>query len=294
MVSAWLTRRPVRIYHIHGLPYMAAAGKRRRLLKATEWVSCRLATRVFCVSHSIRDVAVREGVCEPAKIVVFCSGSVNGVDAAGRFNPHRFGAQERRKRRDALGIRDEARVIGYVGRIVRDKGIEDLALAWERLRHDHPTAHLVLAGPRESQDPVGAEAIGRLERDPRVHLLGSIDDPSEVYSLFDIVVLPSYREGFPTVLLEAAAMALPVVASRIPGCTDAVLDGKTGTLFTPRDVGELTEAIGQYMENAELTRAHGRQARERVLREFRQEAVWTAVRDEYSRLLEKAGITNDA
>jgi glycosyltransferase involved in cell wall biosynthesis len=292
MISAAVTHVPVRIYHMRGLPYMTAKGRKRALLKMTERVSCALAHRVICVSHSIRDVAIQDRICQPKKIVVMGGGSGNGVDASGRFNPDRFDVDARGEARRALGIGigEDDLVIGFVGRIVRDKGVEELATAWSSIRVSHPSARLVLVGPLEAQDPISNETLTTLVADRRVIMTGSVIDISPMYPLFDLVVLPTYREGFPNVPLEAAAMELPVVATLIPGCIDAVQDGVTGTLVPARDADALREAIGRYLDDPSLRQQHGKAGRERVLRDFRQEVIWEAIYQEYCRLLTQKGI----
>ncbi|MGB3305734.1 MAG: glycosyltransferase family 4 protein [Thermomicrobiales bacterium] len=290
MIASCITRTPIRVYHIRGLPYMTASGKRRTLLKMTERVSCLLAGRVFCVSHSIREVAIADGIVSSDKIVVFGGGSGNGVDSTERYNPARFTGEEGVRKREELGIPVVAPVVLFVGRVVRDKGVEELARAWADIRELFPNARLVLAGPPESRDTVSEQTRIQLIQDERVVLTGAIDDPAIYYALADLVVLPTYREGFPNVPLEAAAMELPVVATRIPGCIDAVQDGVTGTLVPPREVEPLVAAICRYLDDPELRVRHGKAGRERVLREFRQEAIWEAIYQEYCRLLTQRGI----
>ncbi|HEV2131543.1 MAG TPA: glycosyltransferase family 4 protein [Longimicrobiaceae bacterium] len=291
MIAAALARTPVRIYHIRGLPLMGATGARRRLLRATEQVACRLAHQVYCVSHSVREVAISEGICPPEKVKVLLGGSGNGVDAGGRYDPARLDPGTRLETRRRLRIPENAVVLGFVGRIVRDKGIVELATAWRTLRERHPQLHLLLVGPFEPQDPVPAETEAMLRSDPRVHLTGMDWETPPFYAAMDVVVLPTYREGFPNVPLEAAAMQLPVVATCIPGCVDAVQDGVTGTLVPPRDAAALEAALQRHIEDAELRRRYGRAGRERVLREFRQEAIWEALYQEYRRLLRANGVT---
>jgi glycosyltransferase involved in cell wall biosynthesis len=290
MISSFLVRTPVRIYHIRGLPYMAATGKNRFLLRWSEKLSCLLAHEVFCVSHSIRQFAVQDGLVPAEKIKVFLGGSGNGVDATTRFNPQSFTDRERCELRKSLGISADDLVIAYVGRLVRDKGVEELAAAWRVLREGFPSARLLLAGPFEPKDAISDDTRDFLEADPRVVILGDVPDAAPYYSIADIVALPTYREGFPNVPLEAAAMELPVVATTIPGCTDAVEDGVTGTLVPPRDANALRLAIERYLEDPELRRAHGLAGRERVMREFRQEDIWEAIYQEYCRLLEQKGL----
>jgi glycosyltransferase involved in cell wall biosynthesis len=284
MIAARLAGIPVRVYHIRGLPFMTAAGTRRRLLWTTEWVACGLSHSVLCVSHSIREVAVAEGVCDAGKIAVLLGGSGNGVDSEGRFDPRRDpGARDRT--RTALGIPPNADVVGFVGRVVREKGAAELAAAWASLRETHPNARLLMVGKFDRVDAIPPDVAESLRRDPRVHLIENSNDMPSLYAAMDLLVLPTYREGFPNAPLEAASMSLPVVATQIPGCTDAVQDGVTGTLVPARDATALTSAIVSYLDDAHLRVAHGRAGRERALRDFRQEAIWEALYAHYTGLL---------
>jgi len=276
--AAFITRVPARIYHMRGLRFAALPqGRQRQLLTMAERTSCALATRVLCVSHSLRDVAIAERLCAASKISAIGSGSGQGVDANGRFNPDVLPAGVRNAVRAEHGIPEGARVIGFVGRIVRDKGIGELLSAWRQLRAAHPDLHLLVVGPFEAEDPIDSADRTALETDERVHLAGFRRDTERLYAAMDLVALPTYREGFPNVPLEAAAMRLPVVATRIPGCIDAVADGQTGTLVPVRDAMALHDAIAHYLANPALARAHGPAGRERVLAEFRREAIWEGI-----------------
>jgi glycosyltransferase involved in cell wall biosynthesis len=289
-VAAWLARTPVRIYHIRGMPFMTETGKKRHLLKWTEKLSCRLAHGVLCVSHSIRDVAIEEGICPPEKIVVLMGGSGNGVDARGRYSPARRPANERAHVRQQLGIPDDAPVLGFIGRLIRIKGVIELVAMWTSIRQAYPDAHLIAVGPSEDHDSLPENIMTTLRNDPRVHLTDSVFDAAPYYSAIDVLVFPTYREGLPNVLLEGAAMEVASVATDVPGCVDVIINGKTGTLVPLGDVPALDSAVGRYLDNPELRRRHGRAAREHVLREFRQEAIWEALVDEYRRLLQARGL----
>ena len=289
MIAAFLVRAPVRIYHISGLAFVTARGPRRLLLRATERVSCALAHRVLCVSASVRDVAVAEKLCAPGKISVLLGGSINGVDGQERFNPARH-AGVREATRARLGIPQDAVVVGFVGRLVRDKGIAELARAFHLLRDELPRLHLLLVGPFEPQDPVDPETRRQLVEDPRVHLAGLDLNTPPYYAAIDVLALPTWREGFGVVLIEAAAMALPVVATRIPGCVDAVQDGVTGALVPARDPEALAAAIRGYLADPALARRHGEAGRARALRDFQQEKMWAALEGFYRALLAERGV----
>jgi len=287
MLAATLARVPVRIYHLHGLRFLTAEGSQRRLLRLTEGIAAGLATRVLCVSRSLAEVAGAEGIAPRGKLEVLLGGSINGVDAAGRFRrptPHEVTAA-----RAALGLPAGARVIGFVGRLVREKGIVELASAWRRLREAMPDLWLALVGPLENQDPVPAEVVATLRADPRVLMAGQDWDTPRWYRAMDVVALPTYREGFGVVSIEAGAMALPVVTTTVTGCVDAVVDGITGTLVPPRDDRALEAALRAYLDDPALRLRHGLAARERVLREFDQPRLWSALHQAYLSEAARAG-----
>jgi glycosyltransferase involved in cell wall biosynthesis len=268
---------------------MTATGLKRRLLRWAERTACRLAHRVICISPSLREVLIGERLCPPGRITVLEHGSIDGVEAEGRFDPAGVSMQWAERVRARYEIPPGALVIGFVGRIVRDKGLSELARAWRVLREEWPSLHLLLAGPFESEDPIPADVEEVLRGDPRIHVAGMVHDMPGLYRALDLLVLPTYREGFGTVLLEAAAMGLPVVATRIPGCVDAVRDGETGLLVPVREAGALAAAIRTYLGDPELRRRHGASGRRRARRDFEPRRLREALFQEYVRLLGRRG-----
>jgi glycosyltransferase involved in cell wall biosynthesis len=283
MIAARALGVPVRIYHCHGLPFETARGAKRLVLYAAERTACSLASRVLTVSASLREVIIRARLCAPSRIDVPVKGSIGGVDAATRFRPAAPAA--RRAARCALGVPEDARVIGFVGRLVRDKGIVELVQAWRALSARMADLHWVVVGPFEENDAVPEAVVAAMRSDPRIHLVGVDWDTPRLFAAMDVVALPSYREGFPVVALEAAAMGLPIVASRATGCVDAVEDGVTGTLVTVGSPGELESALARYLDDPALRQAHGEAARARAVREYDPERLHAAVQALYDAAL---------
>ncbi len=271
---------------IFGLAQMSRKGFTRYLLNFTTRFSCAAADWVWCDSFSVREYVIRERLCPPEKIVVLGHGSVKGVDAVGIFSPANFNADERERIRAEYGIPRQALVLGFVGRIVADKGMHELAAAWREVRARHLELHLLLVGPFELQDPLLPEDENLFHTDPRVHLAGLCEDVARHLAAMDIFVMPSYREGFGVTNIEAAAMALPVISTRIPGCIDSVIDEVTATLVPPHDATALAQAIERYCDDAELRERHGQAGRERVLRDFRPEVIWEELFQEYQSLIQ--------
>ena len=289
MIAATLAGVPGRVYHMRGLPLETATGSRKALLTWTERVSCALAHQVICVSPSLRQVALDHDLCRPPqKLRVLAGGSGNGVEAKRRFNPSTYSPQTRQQVRHRLGISPDALVVGFIGRLVRDKGVVELAQAWASLRQRHPHARLLIVGPFEPRDPVPEDTAAALRADPSVHLLGFQDQTPPLYLAMDLVVLPTYREGFPNVPLEAAAMGLPVVSTRVPGCVDAIVEERTGLLVPARDALALERAMERYMVDDALRAAHGRAAQARVRQDFDQERIWSALHQVYLDLLARS------
>ena len=287
MIAGALARVPIRFYTMRGLHITSRTGVLRRILRLTEKISCFLAHQVICVSHSVRNIAVAEGICPESKIKVLHHGSSNGVDVQ-RFCRSNLSEARSQEFRRQWNIPEEAQVLGFIGRLVRDKGIHELIAAWNLLRPEFPKLHLLLVGPLEDHDPLDRGVVQQLQEDPRIHPTGMIKDVLPAYGICQVVVLPSYREGFPNVPLEAAAMELPIIATRVPGCVDAVVEGVTGLLVPPEDGLALAQAIRKLLLDPELGSRMGQAGRARVLREFQAQDIWEALYQEYlARLCEK-------
>ncbi len=288
MIAAALARVPVRFYTIHGLQ-LEATGTRKWILRLSELISSRLAHLTVCVSRSIAEIAVEKKISRPDRIKVLANGSINGMDTD-RFDPEKFKGDARENIRKQYDISESAVVAGYIGRIVRDKGMKELAEAWLALRDEFPELHLLIIGPFEDEDPVPDEVKSLFHQDPRIHLTGFVEDVAPCYSAIDIVVLPTYREGFPYVPLEAQAMGIPVITTAVPGAVDSVIDGVTGIIVPAKDHVVLAAALRRLINDPGLSREMGKAGRERVIRDFQPDIIWKALYEEYIGLMESRGI----
>jgi glycosyltransferase involved in cell wall biosynthesis len=280
MIAAWAAGVPVRIYFLLGLRLETTHGLKGFILSLAERCASALANRVICISESLRRLYVTLGFTTKAKSCVLGEGSVNGVDVSA-FIP----TSQARALRARLRIPDDAPIVGFVGRLTRDKGVPELLDAFDQILASFPDARLLLLGDFEDGDPIPDSYAKRLCSHPQVIMTGNVPDPPSYYAIMDVLAFPSYREGHGTVPLEAAAAQVPTVAFKATGSVDSVCDGVTGTLVPLGDVGSLARAVKRYLTDDLLRRKHGQAARGRVLRHFRPEMIWELLYGEYARLL---------
>lgn len=282
-LAAVASMHPNRMYTLRGIRYEEMTGLRRIFFRSIERLVCRLNCRVICVSASSRQVAIVDRLCGSSRLRLLASGSSNGIDvdrfanAAGRLDAHAV--------RERLGIPAGAPVVGFVGRITRDKGIHDLLAASHRMRQSGCHIHLVIIGPWDDTDPVELECRRSIEEEKWIHHLASVDEPEKYYAALDVLVFPSYREGFPNVVLEAAASRVPTVGYRVTGVKDAVVHEQTGLLVNPRDWVSLADSVIRLIHDTASRFRMGVAAWQRVESEFRPERIWQALDDEYRALL---------
>lgn len=283
-VAAWLARVPYRVYTLRGLRLETTTGAKRGLLWVSEWIACKCAHRVVCVGPSLLARAVELGVVSGDKAVVLENGS-GGVDVR-RFSVAGRASAEARELRQRLGIAADAPVVGFVGRFVRDKGIRQLVEAFEQLHRERPALRMLLVGDFEEGDPIEPEVRRVIEASGVIVRTGFVADTAPYYALMDVLALPTYREGFPGVPLEAQASGVPVVTTTATGAMDSVADGETGFLVPPRDSGALAGAIARLLDDPQLCWRMGRAGRERMERDFRPELIWDAQVRMYRELME--------
>lgn len=277
MMAAWLANVPNRVHCFTGQVWATRSGFSRCLLKGMDCLLARCTTRLLADSGSQRQFLIDEGITGPGKIEVLANGSMAGVDA-GRFRPD---ANARKRVRSQLGIEDGAFCLLFVGRLTREKGVLDLMEAFRRLAPVFPNLHLLLVGPDEG----GFDRS--VQYTQNVHRVGYTEVVEEYMAAADVFCLPSYREGFGLVLIEAGAAGLPVVASRIYGITDAVRDGETGLLHAPGDVADLMAKLESLVINLPLRQALALAGQQRAYEDFGVELVTGALMNFLYRLFDE-------
>jgi glycosyltransferase involved in cell wall biosynthesis len=254
---------PRRVYMLRGLRLETASGLMRRVLIGTEQLAAACCHVVLCNSQSLRDEAVALHLADERKLQLLGHGSSNGVDVE-QFCPGPSNLKIR------LGIPADAPVVGFVGRLTRDKGVPELIRAFDALLNSVPKARLLLVGwYDESEDALAAKLRSRIDRHPNILRTGFVTDPAPYYRVMDMMVLPTRREGFPNVVLEAAATGIPVIATLATGSRDAVVPEVTGLLVPAGYPEAITEAMLQLLANPARRRQMGEAARKWVTERFR-------------------------
>jgi glycosyltransferase involved in cell wall biosynthesis len=276
MLAGTLARVPVRFHTFTGQVWVTRKGPVRWLLMFMDKLIGRLATGVLTDSFSQKDFLVANHIVKAEKVAVLGSGSVAGVDAT-RFSPNRA-AREVVRRDFGIGAQDF--VFMFVGRLNRDKGISELLQAFAQISCDYPEVRLILVGPDED----GYEA--RIADLPlavnrKIHRIDFTPRPEMYMAASDVICLPSYREGFGSVLIEAAACGVPAVASRIYGITDAVVDRLTGILHEPGNINEIVAAMSRMIRDTQMRIQMGTAARARACECFSQDHITAAFLDFY-------------
>lgn len=268
MLAAFVALVPVRIHTFTGQVWVTKRGVKRRLFKLFDKLIGRFATCVLADSPSQRDFLVAEDVLPRDKVQVIGAGSICGVDAV-RFQPNN---EAKQKVRNELGIKPDAKVILFVGRLNRDKGMLDLAAAFTTIAKQYPDVVLLLVGAEEDVPYSLISEICHEERE-RLHHVSFTATPEIYMAAADIFCLPSYREGFGMTIIEAAACGVPAVASRIYGITDAVEEGKSGLLFEAGNRAVLIEKLQELITNNQLRLQLGNAARQRAIKLFSGETI---------------------
>lgn len=279
MIAAWITRVPHRIYTVTGLRFETEGGKLRRLLIAMEKITCRCATTVIPEGEGVKNTLIKEKITKkPLKVILH--GNINGVDTQHYDRTVHVNLS-------ASGIREADKfTFCFVGRMVKDKGINELVSAFIKLYEEETDIRLILVGPFEKElDPVLPETEHQILNHPAISFAGFQEDIRPYLAASDALVFPSYREGFPNVVLQAGSMGLPSIVTDINGCNEIIEEGVNGVIIPSRSVEKLYQAMKYFVEhrNEEVSEM-ARRARPVIVERFEQHKVWEALLAQYQSL----------
>lgn len=261
LTSGYLTRVPTRIYYIHGLRYEGAVGKKRQLLVALEKLNCFCATDIIAVSHGIKQKVEEKLTRKPVRVIH--NGSANGLDI-NEFSNHNYNAKIIR---EEYGISENDFVFGFVGRLVKDKGIGELVGAFNQL--EQKDIKLILVGKYEPDlDPLSQETLQIIKSNPNIIEVGFQKDVKKFLSIMDLFVSPSHREGFGVAVLEANLMKVPVLVSNITGHSEIVTQGINGFFVNPKNVQDLQEKMNHMLVIKEQLIKMKNACREEVMKKY--------------------------
>lgn len=270
MIASWLCRVPVRIHTFTGLVWPTAKGIQRRILMATDWLTCACATHVIPEGEGVKaDLLNHHITSKPIKVLGY--GNVRGVDME-YFKP------------EPINTKDVFTFV-FIGRIVKDKGINELVAAFKRVNEKHKHVRLVLVGPKEDDlDPILPETATEIHSNNAITEVGSQKDVRPFYQNADALVFPSYREGFPNVVLEAGAMGLPSIVTDINGSREIIVESKNGTIIPPHDEQALYEAMLNWVENPQEVASMAANARKMISERFEKSFVQKCMIDFYNKV----------
>lgn len=290
MIAAKLAGVPIRLHTVAGLPLLEARGMKRKILEIVEKITFSCATRVYPNSQKICEYLVEEGFASKNKFKVIGKGSSNGIDTT-YFDPSKYSGETKLKQRESLNIPEEDLVFVFVGRLVKDKGIEELVDAFEEINSEFNNTSLILVGPYESDlDPLSNSALEKIKVHSKIREVGYQDDVRPFLACSDILAFPSYREGFPNVVMQAGAMGLPSIVTNINGCNEIIQEGVNGSIIPVRDEAALYDAMKVLILNENKRESMKSEARKMIKDNYDRGLIWKALIAEY-RSLEKEHIS---
>ena len=289
MIAAKMAGVPIRIHTFTGLVFPTSTGLKRRILMFTDWLTCACATHVIPEGEGVKADLLNNKITKK-DIRVLGHGNVMGIDLE-HFKPLSY--TDSTKNTENINVSAQsAKSVGatftfvFVGRLVGDKGINELVSAFSRLNNEHPATRLVLVGPEEAKlDPIKPETAAEIKSNPAIEAVGRQNDVRPFYSAADALVFPSYREGFPNVVIEAGAMGLPSIVTDINGSREIIIDGKNGIIVPPKDTEALYNAMKYLVENPDIVQQMSENARPLIASRYEQSYVRQCLKDFYKEIL---------
>lgn len=284
MLGSKLAGVPIRLHTVAGLPLMEAKGLKRKILDFVEKLTYTCATTIYPNSKGLYDFILENKYTSENKLKVIANGSSNGINTA-FFSPQQISEEQKSTLKKELNILADDFVFIFVGRLVGDKGINELVTAFEKL-NDSKTK-LLLVGPQEEElDPLKPQTINNIINNKNIIAVGFKRDVRPYFAISNALVFPSYREGFPNVVMQAGAMGLPSIVSDINGCNEIIVEEKNGLIVPAKNVSELTSAMKSLSNNRILYSKLQQNSREMIIKRYEQKIIWEALLKEYQKHLE--------
>ncbi|KAA3623832.1 MAG: glycosyltransferase family 1 protein [Flavobacterium sp.] len=281
MMAAALAGIPIRLHTVAGLPLTEATGVKRMILNVVEKLTYRYATMVYPNSRGLKEIILKEHFCDSKKLKVLGEGSSNGIDS-NYFSPTHFSEETLKKKREELRIHPSELVFIFVGRLVKDKGLDELVAAFKLLQQANDHCTLLLVGPYEDDlDPVSEHTRKEIETNSKIICTGYQQDIRIYLAISDIFVFPSYREGFPNVVMQAGAMELPAIVSNINGCNEIVKEGFNGLIVPVKNKEILYEKMTLLANNRSKRELLSSNARQEIKHRYERKKMWEIILEEY-------------
>lgn len=280
MMAAWFTRVPVRVHTFTGLVFPTATGLKQKILIFTDRLTCSCATHIVPEGEGVKNDLINYKITnKPLKVLGY--GNVRGIDLE-HYNPALSDVQVEAKKIRKNGVF----TFVFIGRLVKDKGINELVKVFSRLHEQHPNTRLLLVGSYEEKlDPLNPETLSEIERNQAIEAVGRQSDVRPWLAASDVFVFPSYREGFPNVVIEAGAMGLPSIVTDINGSREIIKDGVNGIIIPPCQSDTLLRAMEVFITDKDLAHRLSTDARKLISSRYEQGFVWQCLEDYYKEIL---------
>lgn len=284
MLAARLAGVEHRLHTIAGLPLVEVTGLKRKLLNMVEKFTYGCSTLILPNSFGMKQIILDEGFCKETKLKVLGNGSSNGIDTE-QFCPTTIDKNDVVQLRKKLNIKMKDVVFLFVGRIVKDKGIKELVEAFNNLTKRFYNVSLILVGPKEDHlDPLDQQTETIIKANTKIYSIGQTNIVKPFYSIADIFVFPSYREGFPNVVLEAGSMGKPSIVSDINGSNEIIIDNYNGLIVPKKSTDKLYEAMLELIQNKDRLPAISENARKNIVEKYQRQNIWDEMLNLYQSL----------
>jgi len=287
MVAAWITRVPHRLHTVAGLPVMEASGNKKKILLMVEKITYFCATKVYPNSHGLQEYILENNLVDKDKLKVIGYGSSNGIDTSYFEKTNEVTNQSKQIKKNYN--LDNQFIFCFVGRVVKDKGINELLHAFNALTHKFSNISLLIVGNFEEElDPISKQSHKILKENKNIINVGYQNDIRPYLASSDCFVLPTYREGFPNVVLQACSMELPCIVTDINGCNEIIEDHKSGLLIEPKNKDALYVAMGAMLEEKELAEQLGVNNRNDIIQKYDRKFFYQYLLEEYNKVMKNA------